>query len=146
MGRARPWRAVARRCAPAARTIALPDALPICVIDDDESVRLSLDGLLRSLGYTVQCFACAEDFLASPAHRACACVISDIQMPRMTGIDLFAALKARRIATPFIFITAFSDEKTRARASECGNACFLAKPFDAAALIACLERTLAAAP
>ncbi len=120
----------------------MPENLFICVIDDDVSVRESLDGLLRSLGHTVQCFACAEDFLASLAHLNCDCVISDIQMPGMSGIDLFAAPKARRIATPFIFITAYSDEKTRARAIEC-SPCFLAKPFDAVALIACLERTLA---
>ena len=120
----------------------VPDRLPICVIDDDESIRHSLEGLLRSLGYTVRCFSSAEAFLGSPAHEACACVISDVQMPGMSGLDLQEKMRAARIATPFVFITAFGEGQAQARATNGGAICFLRKPFDAAALIACLERAL----
>lgn len=116
----------------------------ICVIDDDESMRASLEGLLRSLGHAVRGFASAEDYLASPARECCACVISDVQMPGMSGLDLQERMRAARIATPFIFITAFGEGQAQARAMHGGAACFLRKPFDAAALIACLDRALAA--
>ncbi len=118
--------------------------MTICVIDDDESMRLSLEGLLRSLGHAVSCFPSAESFLASPARARCACVISDVHMPGMSGVDLQAAMRSDGVAAPFVFITAFDDDKARARAMAAGAVCFLKKPFDAAALIACLERALAA--
>lgn len=122
----------------------LPDDNTICVIDDDESMRASLEGLLRSLGHAVRCFASAEAFLGSPAHTHCACVISDVQMPGMSGLDLQEKMRAARIATPFIFITAFGEGQARARAMNGGALCFLRKPFDADALIACLSRALPA--
>ena len=121
----------------------MPDDLPICVIDDDESVRLSLEGLIRSLGHAVRVFASAEDFLASPAHRGCACIISDVHMTGLSGIELQAAMKARGIATPFIFITAYGNDAMQTRAMNGGATCFLRKPFDAQALIDCLARALA---
>jgi FixJ family two-component response regulator len=124
----------------------LPHDPTICVIDDDESVRLSLEGLLRSLGHAVRSFASAEEFLGSPVHARCACVISDVQMPGMSGLDLQEKMRAARLATPFIFVTAFGEGQTRARAMNGGAFCFLRKPFDADALIACLDRALAAEP
>ena len=124
----------------------MPDDKTICVIDDDESMRLSVEGLLRSLGHAVCCFASAEAFLASHAHGSCACVISDVQMPGMSGLDLQEKMRGARSATPFIFITAFGEGQAQARAMNDGAICFLRKPFDAAALIACLDRALAAQP
>ena len=122
----------------------MTDDKTICVIDDDESMRASLEGLLRSLGYAVRCFDSAEAFLGSPARERCACVISDVQMPGMSGLDLQEKLRAARIATPFIFITAFGEGQVQARAMNGGAVCFLRKPFDADALIGCLNRALAA--
>jgi FixJ family two-component response regulator len=120
----------------------VPNNEIIAVVDDDESMRLSLRGLVRSLGYAVECFPSADAFLASPSHRSCACVISDIQMPGLSGLELQERMRALRPETPFIFVTAYGDERTQARAMQGGANCFLRKPFDAAALIACLERAL----
>ena len=120
----------------------MPNNELIAIVDDDESMRLSLKDLVRSLGYDVQCFACAEDLLAAPANRTCALVISDIQMPGLSGLELHERMRALRPQTPFIFVTAYGDERTQARALQSGAHCFLRKPFDAATLIACIERAL----
>ena len=112
--------------------------LLISVVDDDESVRLSLEGLIRSLGYAVRCFASGEEFLGSDAHRSSACIVCDIQMPGMNGLELHRQLKAKGVSTPIIFITAYADESVRMRAMNGGARCFLKKPFDAAALIDCI--------
>jgi FixJ family two-component response regulator len=114
----------------------------ISVIDDDESMRLSLEGLVRSLGYSVQSFACAEDFLAAGADGRSACVISDIKMPGMSGIDLLGRLKETGRTVPVILMTAFANDVARARATKAGAACFLSKPFDARSLIECLDQAL----
>ena len=114
----------------------------ISVIDDDVSVRLSLEGLLRSLGYAVRVFAAAEEFLGSDALGSSDCIISDIKMPGMSGLDLKHRLDAARNATPVILMTAFADDAARARAMKAGAACFLSKPFDAQALIDCLARAV----
>jgi FixJ family two-component response regulator len=115
---------------------------PICVIDDDASVRLSLEGLLRSLGHTVRVFASAEEFLDSNALPSCGCIISDIKMPGMSGLELKQRLDGAGAAPPFILMTAFADEAARARAAKAGAACFLSKPFDADALIECLKNAM----
>jgi FixJ family two-component response regulator len=119
--------------------------LVIAVIDDDEMVRTGLERLLRTSGYPVSAFASAEEFLASGRLQECRCLIADIRMPGMSGLDLQSRLNDDGHAIPTIFITAHGDEKMRIRAMRAGAAAFLAKPFDRAVLLervrACLERT-----
>jgi len=114
----------------------------ISIVDDDGSVRGATCNLLRSLGYIVHAFASAEEFLASPNLNDTSCVIADVQMPAMNGLDLQAHLLAKGYRIPFIFITAFSVENARLRALKAGAICFLAKPFAGEALIDCLDAAL----
>jgi len=114
----------------------------ISVIDDDASVRVATNNLLMSRGYVVHTFASAEEFLDSGHIEETCCVIADVQMAAMSGLDLLASLRARGHHPPFIFITAFPDEGIRARAMKAGAVCFLAKPFAAPSLISCLDAAL----
>lgn len=114
----------------------------ISVIDDDPSVRIAGENLLTSLGYIVHTFASAEEFLRSPHFNGTWCVIADVQMPGMSGVELQSLMLARGHRVPFIFITAFADETVRARVLKAGAVCFLTKPFDKSALIKCLENAL----
>lgn len=115
----------------------------ISIIDDDGSVRAATSNLVRSLGYAVHAFASAEEFLRSPGLDDTSCVITDVRMPAMNGLELQAHLLANGQRFPFIFVTAFSVESDRARALKAGATCFLTKPFDGEALIRCLEAALA---
>ena len=99
----------------------MPAPSVISVIDDDPSIRVAANNLLRSRGYTVHTFASAEEFLLSPHLGETSCVIADVQMSAMSGLDLPAAVRARGYAAPFIFITAFPDENLRARAMKAGS-------------------------
>ncbi|QIG97758.1 response regulator transcription factor [Bradyrhizobium sp. 6(2017)] len=114
----------------------------ISVVDDDASVRAATENLLKSRGYIVQTFASAEDFLRSPRLNETACVISDLQMPVMSGLDLLAEMRARGHGVPFIFITAFPNDRVRASALDAGAIGFLAKPFAGHTLIECLDAAL----
>jgi FixJ family two-component response regulator len=114
----------------------------ISVIDDDASVRIATNNLLMSRGYVVHTFASAEEFLSSNRLEETSCVIADVQMTAMSGLDLLASLRARGHQAPFIFITAFPDEGVRVRAMKAGAVCFLAKPFAAPILIRCLDAAL----
>jgi FixJ family two-component response regulator len=114
----------------------------ISIVDDDASVRAATDNLLRSLGYTVHTFASAEEFLQSAQFNDASCVIADVQMPGMSGVDLQARLLTQGHRVPFIFITAFPEETIRARALKAGAICFLTKPFDRLTLIKCLDTAL----
>jgi FixJ family two-component response regulator len=114
----------------------------ISIIDDDGSVRAATYNLVRSLGYVVHTFASAEEFLGSPHLNDTSCVIADVQMPKMSGLELQAHLHAAGYRVPFIFITAFSLDNARARALKAGAICFLAKPFAGEALISCLDTAL----
>jgi FixJ family two-component response regulator len=114
----------------------------VAVIDDDASVRTATDNLLCSHGYLVDTFASAEEFLQSTRLSDSACVIADVQMPAMSGLDLLIHMRAQGYDAPFIFITAFPEESVRARARQAGAICFLAKPFAGPALINCLEAAL----
>ncbi|MHB0767998.1 response regulator transcription factor [Bradyrhizobium sp. 5.13L] len=116
----------------------------ISVLDDDPYVRAAINNLLESRGYVVHTFASAEEFLRSSDSNHTSCVIADVQMPLMTGIDLLTQMRAHGSATPFIFITAFPDESVRVRALKAGAICFLGKPFAASNLMQCLDRALAA--
>ena len=120
----------------------MPVPSVISVVDDDPSIRVAANNLLRSRGYTVRTFASAEEFLLSPHLGETSCVIADVQMSAMSGLDLPAAMRAKGHVAPFIFITAFPDETLHARAMKAGAICFLAKPFAAPALIKCLKAAL----
>ncbi|MEH2559250.1 FixJ family two-component response regulator [Bradyrhizobium algeriense] len=114
----------------------------ISIIDDDGSVRAATHNLVRSLGYVVHSFASAEEFLRSSQLGDTSCVITDIRMPAMSGLELQAHLLARGHSLPFIFITAFAVESDRARALKAGAVCYLTKPFDGEVLIGCLDTAL----
>jgi FixJ family two-component response regulator len=116
----------------------------ISIVDDDEAVRLALRSLVRSLGYVSNVFASAEEFLESSQLNETACLISDIQMPGMNGIELQNRLRRLDHSTPVIFVTAFPDERNRARALEAGAIGFLEKPFEGRAMIMLIETALRA--
>ncbi|WP_024520471.1 response regulator [Bradyrhizobium sp. Tv2a-2] len=120
----------------------MPAPSVISVIDDDASVRVATNNFLLSRGYVVHTFASAEEFLASSHLDETNCVIADVQMATMSGLDLLASVRARGYRAPFIFITAFPDEGVRARAMKAGAVGFLAKPFAAPHLIECLDTAL----
>lgn len=115
----------------------------ISIIDDDELMRRAIAGLVRSLGFHAETFASAEDFLAAKARHSARCIITDIHMPGMSGIELKKRLTAEGCATPVIMITARSESVLHTQAQACGAFCFLKKPFEASALVSCLERALA---
>lgn len=98
---------------------------------------------MRSLGYDALTFASAEEFLQSDYVDRAACLIVDVQMPKMSGLDLQSALRAKGYHMPIIFITAFPEERLRTRALEGGAICFLSKPFDGKVLVDCLTTALA---
>jgi len=114
----------------------------ITIIDDDESVRIATESLVRSLGFSARTFASAEEFLKSPLLGETACVITDVQMPGMSGVELQSHLRAKGDATPLIFITAFPEERIRRQVDANGAVGFLAKPFDGHAMIECIDRAL----
>jgi FixJ family two-component response regulator len=114
----------------------------ISVIDDDASFRIATDSLLRAHGYTVSTFASAAEFLRSPQFDETSCVIADVQMPAMSGIELQSLLRKQGRSVPFIFITAFPEEAVRVRALGDGAIGFLAKPFASPTLIRCVEAAL----
>ena len=116
----------------------------ISIVEDDESVRIALNSLVRSLGYIAHTFASAEDFLRSPRLNETSCLITDVQMPGINGIELQTQLRAKGLGMPIVFITAYPDERTRARSLDAGAVCYLTKPFDEETLIGCLERALKA--
>lgn len=102
----------------------------IAIVDDDESVRNAVRGVLRSVGMKAQTFASAEEFLDSSLRAATACLITDVQMPGMTGLELQAKLATASIRIPIIFITAYGNARTRTQAMGAGAVAFLEKPFD----------------
>jgi FixJ family two-component response regulator len=114
----------------------------ISIIDDDESMRTALVGLIRSLGYDVRGFASAEEFLRHGRVQSFSCIITDIQMPGMSGIELQQHLTACQYSLPVIMITARHEAGLEERALASGAACFLRKPFEAQTLVSCLESVL----
>jgi FixJ family two-component response regulator len=114
----------------------------VSVVDDDESVRESLPDLLNEFGYSVRTFSSALEFLASDAPDQTRCLLLDIAMPVMTGVELQAELKRRDKRIPIIFISATRDEAVRARVIELGAAACLTKPFSDTALLQALRSVL----
>jgi FixJ family two-component response regulator len=111
----------------------------ISIIDDDASIRAGLSNLVRSLGYMVSTFASAEEFLQSVQLHNTWCVIADVRMPGMSGVQLQSHLRSQGYAVPFILITAVPEESARNQALHDGAICFLTKPFDEDVLIGCLS-------
>jgi FixJ family two-component response regulator len=120
----------------------LSSVAKISIVDDDESLRIATAKLVRLHGFLVHAFASAEEFLESPHVGDTSCVITDIRMPGMSGVDLQDHLIAQGIRVPVIFISAFPEESSRKRAMEAGAAGFLTKPFDGKVLIDCVSNAL----
>jgi FixJ family two-component response regulator len=114
----------------------------IAIVDDDDSMRSALQGLLKSAELPAQSFASAEEFLKSGQHRQIACLIADIRMPGMSGLELQAKLNAEHCRIPIIFITAHGDEKMRMQALRAGAVEFMAKPFNDEALLESVRAAL----
>ncbi|MDX0543550.1 response regulator [Sinorhizobium medicae] len=114
----------------------------ISIIDDDDSSRIGTASLVRSLGFVAHAFPSARLFLHSEQLTESACLISDVQMPGTSGLQLQDELHARGHDIPFIFITAYADDRIRAQAFARGAVCFLSKPFDGETLSRCLDMAL----
>ena len=114
----------------------------ISIIDDDASVRRATARLVRSLGYRAEVFASAEEYLQSGRVSDSSCLITDLHMPGMSGADLQDRLNAQGHRIPIVFMTAYFEERTRARVLEAGAYGYLRKPFDDASLIKHLEMAL----
>ncbi len=116
----------------------------VAIVDDDDLMRSALRGLLKEAGISARTFESAEEFLNSDDHRHAACLIADIRMPGMSGLELQALLNAEQIRIPTIFITAHGDARMRMQAMRAGAVEFLTKPFDDEILLesvrAALER------
>jgi FixJ family two-component response regulator len=117
----------------------------VSVVDDDRFFRESMCRLMRSLGFTVDIFSSAAEFLASPRLAETACVIADIHMPEMTGLELYRRLLGTGHAIPTIFVTAFPTDVDRARALNDGALCYLRKPVDEEHLTRCVREALRSA-
>ena len=115
----------------------------VCIVDDDESVRDSTKTLLRSVGYRVATFESAERFLDSGAATETECLILDVRMPGMDGLELQRRLTVMDSGIPIIFVTAHDDVTYRRQAIEAGAADFLRKPFEPAALVTAIQTVLA---
>jgi FixJ family two-component response regulator len=102
----------------------------VAIVDDDESMRSALQGMLKSVGLPSQAFASAEEFLKSGQQQQTACLIADIRMPGMSGLELQAKLNAQRCRIPTIFMTAHGDGQIRMQAMRQGAVEFFTKPFD----------------
>jgi FixJ family two-component response regulator len=120
----------------------MPNASIISIVDDDASVREGLADLVSSMGYQAETFRRAEHFLQSHWLRNTSCLIADIQMPEMTGLELYSALVDLGINVPTILITAFPNNDDRGRALDAGVSCYLTKPFEKGELIKCIRSTL----
>ena len=123
--------------------ISLPNVPVIAIVDDDESFRRATVSFIRSLGYATAAFASAEAFLQSDCGCDVDCMIADVQMPGMTGIQLQSHLIEQGRKLPIIFVTALWEMRARGRALAAGAVGFLEKPFGEEKLIACLNRALA---
>ena len=122
------------------RTTPLQSPSRVSVIDDDESVRVASSSLLRSLGWEVSLYPSAESFLDADPLEGLACIITDLNMPGMSGLQLQQRLHELKPDVPVMFITAFASDAARRQALDGGAVCFLSKPVDGTAVADCLER------
>ena len=114
----------------------------VAIVDDDDLMRSALQGLLKSVGLSAQAFASAEEFLKSGQRHQVGCLVADIRMPGMSGLELQAKLNADQCRIPTIFITAHGDEKMRMQALRAGAVEFMAKPFDDEVLLESVRAAL----
>jgi FixJ family two-component response regulator len=114
----------------------------ISIVDDDECVRMAIERLIRSLGYVVVTYASAEDFLVSNHVNDTSCLITDVHLPGLTGVELYQRLLADGFAAPTIFVSGLADVTTRTQVLASGAVEFLSKPFSQKSLIDCLKNTL----
>ena len=114
----------------------------ISIVDDDESVREATEARMKSLGFGARTFSSAADFLASPGIEDTSCMVADINMPHMTGVELHRRLLDLGYAIPSILITAYPDEEVRASALADGVICYLVKPFEDEDLLHCIHLAL----
>jgi FixJ family two-component response regulator len=114
----------------------------VSVVEDDQFFRESMRRLMRSLGYEVAAFSSAADFLASPRLAETACLIADVHMPAMTGLELHKYLIEAGYTVPTILVTAYPDDVDRARALKDGVVCYLRKPVDEQHLVRCIGAAL----
>ena len=121
----------------------MPGKTMVSIVDDDSSVCEGLVDLLSSMGFAAEAFHRADEFLKSDRSDKTSCLIADVHMPNMSGLELQSRLRAKGHRTPIIFITAFPEEKLRARALQGGAVCFLSKPFEGQVLIDCVATALA---
>ena len=121
----------------------MPKAKPlISIVDDDDSMREAIKGLMRSLGYSVEAIASPQEFLSSRHVRRTSCLIADMQMPGMTGLELHQRLSTSGKPVPTILITAYPDNGVRERALAAGVLGYLSKPFEEDDLLACIRSAL----
>ena len=118
----------------------------VAIVDDDKSIRNGARDLLRAAGFSTATFKDAESFLASESRATAACLVADIRMPGMTGLELYEALVASGVHIPTVLITAHPEEVTQARAREAGITCYLSKPFAPDDLLTCVYEALAKSP
>lgn len=114
----------------------------IAIVEDDASVREATQSLVRSVGFTACTFASAEEFMRSPDTNEVSCLIADVQLPGMSGVELQRVLIAQGRSTPVIFMSAFEDAAVRARALKAGAVCFLSKPVEGQTFVEYLEKAL----
>ena len=114
----------------------------IAIVDDDESVRIALAGLMKAVGLSAKTYASAQDFLSSGEQHHVSCLIADIRMPNMSGLELQAELNAENCIIPTIFITAHGDAKMRMQALRAGAVEFLSKPFNNSVLLESVRAAL----
>jgi FixJ family two-component response regulator len=114
----------------------------VAIVDDDESIRAALQGFMKEAGLPAQSFASAEDFLASGNLNRVGCLVADIRMPGMSGLELQARLNAERHRIPIVFVTAHGDESMKMQALRAGAVEFLAKPFNEEVLLDCVRAAM----
>jgi FixJ family two-component response regulator len=116
----------------------------IAIVDDEQPVRDATKSFVRSLGYHASTFGSADDFLKSEQVSETSCLITDVQMPGLSGLDLQDRLIARGHCIPIIFMTGYPNDSVRARAMKAGAVCFLNKPFSENRFIGCIQKALKA--
>jgi FixJ family two-component response regulator len=115
----------------------------VAIVDDDRSIRNATQDLLKAAGFSTATFEDAESFLGSASRAAAACLVADMRMPGMTGVELYQALVASGEGIPTVIITAHPEELAQARAREAGITCYLTKPFAPDELLECVREALA---
>jgi FixJ family two-component response regulator len=139
-------RSITSRIRHASESHAMSESPVIAIVDDDEAVRIATASLLRSSGYETRVFASAEDFLAAGMDRRAACLIIDVRMPGVGGMELQRILCARKCPIPVLFMTAYDNDAVRRRVLDAGAFCLLEKPFNGDTIVRHLQDALKSSP